>query len=92
MTTFYFSDRIIVIIWGNNSNKIHRSRLVKFSFNLSASASTSAPSEPILLQSKKMTKCKINRLIIAIINKNKNFGPKKKKILIQITQEINNNL
>ena len=46
---------------------------VRFLFSLSASASAFAPSTPILLLSKVMTKLKNNRLILAIINKNRNF-------------------
>ena len=66
MSTFYYSD--IIIIYVNNNKNIHRLRWAKFLLSFSASASAFAPSSPILLLSKIiMTKWKNNRLIIAII-------------------------
>ena len=73
MSAFNYSDRIIVIICVNNCKNIHRLRLVKFLFSLSTSASAFAPSTQISFRPKIMTKWKNNRLIIAIINKNRNF-------------------
>ena len=72
MPTYYYSE--IIIIYVNNSNNIHSVRLVKFLLSLSASASAFAPFTPISFCSKIiMTKWKNNRLIIAIINKQKTF-------------------
>ena len=73
MHTFYYSDRIIVIIIGNNSKNIHRLRSVKCLLSASASASAFPPSTPILFHPKVVIKWKNNRLIIVIINKNRNF-------------------
>ena len=75
MPTFYYSDKIllIVITYVNHSKNIHKFSLVKFLLSLRASASAFAPSSPILLPPKIMKKEKNNRLILAIININKNF-------------------
>ena len=55
---FSYSDRIIIIICVNNSKNILRLRTVKFLLTLIASASAFAPSSPILLLPKTMTKLK----------------------------------
>ena len=47
--TFYYSDRIIVIIYVNNSKNMPRLMSVKLVLTLSASARALAPSSPILL-------------------------------------------
>ena len=69
----YYSDRTILIICVNNIKNLPRSRIIKVLLNLSISANAFALSTPILLFSKIRTKCKNNRLIIVIINKNRNF-------------------
>ena len=70
MQTFYYSDRTIVIIYVNYSKNIPRLRLLKFLLSLSASANALAPSKPISLSPKIMTKWVNNRLLIEDI-KNK---------------------
>ena len=67
MQAFYYSDRIIVIIYVNNSKNIPRSRLVKFLLSFSASTSALAPSTPISLKTKIMIKWLNYRLLIGDI-------------------------
>ena len=56
MQTFYYSDKIILIIYVFNSKNLLRSSWVKYLLSLRASANAFAPSVPISLSSKIMAK------------------------------------